>query len=133
MKELKRKLNDVLSNLNEKQKKYFYIGIASFLIIVYISYFVKSQKVFGICKWISKYSFVLLIILIILWNIGIKTGIIPVSFLPVFFTTLFVIIIPFIVVVVLTVVFARRYFEVKKILVSYEKTFGLLSPINVKY
>jgi len=99
MKELKRKLNDVLSNLNEKQKKYFYIGIA---------------------------SFVLLIILIILWNIGIKTGIIPVSFLPVFFTTLFVIIIPFIVVVVLTVVFARRYFEVKKILVSYEKTFGLL-------
>lgn len=99
MKELKRKLNEVLSNLNEKQKKYFYIGIA---------------------------SFVLLIILIILWNIGIKTGIIPVSFLPVFFTTLFVIIIPFIVVVVLTVVFARRYFEVKKILVSYEKTFGLL-------
>lgn len=99
MKELKRKLNEILSNLNEKQKKYLYIGIA---------------------------SFVLLIILIILWNIGIKTGIIPVSFLPVFFTTLFVIIIPFIVVVVLTVVFARRYFEVKKILVSYEKTFGLL-------
>ena len=99
MKELKRKLNEILSNLNEKQKKYLYIGIA---------------------------SFVLLIILIILWNIGIKTGIIPVSFLPVFFTTLFVIIIPFIVVVVLTVVFARRYFEVKKILLSYEKTFGLL-------
>ena len=99
MKELKRKLNEILSNLNEKQKKYLYIGIA---------------------------SFVLLIILIILWNIGIKTGIIPVSFLPVFFTTLFVIIIPFIGVVVLTVVFARRYFEVKKILVSYEKTFGLL-------
>lgn len=99
MKELKRKLNDVLSNLNEKQKKYLYIGIA---------------------------SFVLLIILIILWNIGIKTGIIPVSFLPVFFTTLFVIIIPFIVVVVLTIIFARRYFEVKKILLSYEKTFGLL-------
>lgn len=99
MKELKRKINEILSNLNEKQKKYLYIGIA---------------------------LFVLLIILIILWNIGIKTGIIPVSFLPVFFTTLFVIIIPFIVVVVLTVVFARRYFEVKKILVSYEKTFGLL-------
>ena len=99
MKELKRKFNEILSNLNEKQKKYFYIGIA---------------------------SFVLLIILIILWNIGIKTGIIPVSFLPVFFTTLFVIIIPFIVVVVLTIIFARRYFEVKKILLSYEKTFGLL-------
>jgi prepilin signal peptidase PulO-like enzyme (type II secretory pathway) len=99
MKELKRKLNEILSNLNEKQKKYLYIGIA---------------------------SFVLLIILIILWNIGIKTGIIPVSFLPVFFTTLFVIIIPFIVVVVLTIIFARRYFEVKKILLSYEKTFGLL-------
>lgn len=99
MKELKRKLKEILSNLNEKQKKYLYIGIA---------------------------SFVLLIILIILWNIGIKTGIIPVSSLPVFFTTLFVIIIPFIIVVVLTIVFARRYFEVKKILVSYEKTFGLL-------
>ncbi len=34
-----------------------YIGIASFLVIVYISYFIKSQKVFSICKWISKYSY----------------------------------------------------------------------------
>lgn len=99
MKEIILKLKEKINNLNKKQKKYLYIGFA---------------------------LFVLLIILIIFWNIGIKTGIIAVSMLPVFFTTLFVIILPFIAVVVLTVVFGKRYFEVKKILTSYEKTFGLL-------
>lgn len=34
-----------------------YIGIAAFLVLVYISQYVKSEKVHAVCAWISKYSY----------------------------------------------------------------------------
>lgn len=39
-----------------------YIGIASFLILVYISYYVKSEKIQAICAWISKYSYAIFLV-----------------------------------------------------------------------
>ena len=34
-----------------------YIGIASFVFLVYISQFIKSDKILLTCRWISKYSY----------------------------------------------------------------------------
>lgn len=34
-----------------------YIGIAAFLVLVYISQYVRSEKIHVICAWISKYSY----------------------------------------------------------------------------
>lgn len=34
-----------------------YIGIASFLVLVYVAGFVKNKNVHAICAWISKYSY----------------------------------------------------------------------------
>lgn len=67
------------------------------------------------------------IIFSILWNIGIKKGIIDTSWLPIFFTVVLFILIPFILVVVLTVYYIKKYLEKKKILTLYRKTFGLIS------
>ena len=49
-----------------------YIGIASFLILVYISYYVKNQKIQTICAWISKYSYAIFLVhhVVIYWTMG---------------------------------------------------------------
>lgn len=68
-----------------------------------------------------------IIVFSILWSIGIKSGIIDTSWLPIFFTVFFLILVPFILVSVLTVYYIKKYLEKKKILTLYRKTFGLLS------
>ena len=69
---------------------------------------------------------VAVIIFSIFWAIGVKLGIIDTSWLPVFFTVFFLILVPFILVAVLTVHYGKKYSEKKKILTLYEKTFGLI-------
>ena len=67
-----------------------------------------------------------LLVAIIIFVICVKLGIIDTSWLPVFFTIFFLILVPFILVAVLTVHYGKKYSEKKKILILYEKTFGLI-------
>ena len=39
-----------------------YIGIFSYLLIVYISYFVKNVTICNVCAWISKYSYAIFLV-----------------------------------------------------------------------
>lgn len=39
-----------------------YIGVASFIILVYISYYVKNDIIKSICAWLSKYSYAIFLV-----------------------------------------------------------------------
>lgn len=39
-----------------------YVGIAAFLVLVYISQWVRSQRIQEICQWVSKYSYAIFLV-----------------------------------------------------------------------
>lgn len=49
-----------------------YVGIAAFLLLVFVSYYVKQEKIKLVCGWISKYSYAIFLVhhVIIYWILG---------------------------------------------------------------
>lgn len=86
----------------------------------------KKQKII-LAVSVSVALILFIIIFKVLWDKGIENGTIDVSLLPIVFTTILFFIIPFIAVVILTIIFAKKYFEKKNVLTLYEKTFGLIN------
>lgn len=72
-----------------------YVGIATFLVLVYLSHYVKSEKVLLVFKWVSKYSYAIflthhIIICIIMSKINLG-AIVNIQSYIMFFGTCFVI------------------------------------------